>query len=87
MRIFDLKKILDENNKIKRWPKKPIEKEVVIGYLAHKFNFDSDYSESNINDIIKENHLFDDIALLRRELIGRKYLSRLDDGSKYWRIK
>ena len=28
---------------------------------------------------------FNDIALLRRELISRKFLSRKDDGSEYWK--
>jgi len=87
MKTFNIEKLLDDENKIKRWPKKLIEKEVVIGYLANQFDFNSNYSEGDINLILKEHHSFDDIALLRRELIGRNYLSRIDNGSKYWRIK
>ena len=45
------------------------------------------YTEKEINKIIDQLHSFEDIALLRRELICRKYLSRLDDGSEYLRIK
>jgi hypothetical protein len=40
-----------------------------------------------VNEIIDKYHLFEDISLLRRELVSRKKLSRLDDGSEYWRMK
>ena len=79
------KNIINEFNQITRWPKKPLEKETIIKFLATRFSADKKYSEKEINQIIDKSHLFNDIALLRRELISRKYLSRKDDGSKYWR--
>jgi len=80
-----MEKIINEFDQITRWPKKPSDKEIVIKFLATKFSFDKRYSEKEVNEILKKFHIFNDIPLLRRELISRKYLSRKDDGSKYWK--
>ena len=82
-----MKTLINESNEIIRWPKKPSDKAIVVKWVATKFNFDKKYSEKEINTIISQYHLFNDIALLRRELISRKYLMRKNDGSEYWRIK
>mgnify|MGYP000258723259 CR=1 FL=1 len=82
-----MKKLIDEFDKIIRWPKKPSDKENVISFLSTKFEFDKKYSEKEINQIINEFHLFNDVPLLRRELISRRYLSRMDNGSEYWKNK
>ena len=82
-----MEKLINELDKIVRWPKKPSDKEVVITYLSTKFDYENKYTEKEVNAIIDKYHLFDDIALLRRELVSRKMLSRMDDGSEYWRIK
>ena len=79
--------IINDLEQIVYWPKKPVNKENVIQFLATKFDKDKKYSEKEINHVIKQFHLFNDIPLLRRELISRKYLSRKDDGSEYWKIK
>jgi len=81
-----MNKLINEFDMIPRWPKRPLDKEVVINWLSEKFEFDKIYSEKELNAIIKQFHSFDDIALLRRELISKKYLQRKDDGSKYWKL-
>ena len=80
-----IEKLLNEFGLIVRWPKKPSHKQAVIEHLSTKFNSDKIYSEKEINLILKQSHCFNDIALLRRELIGRGFLSREDDGSSYWK--
>ncbi|SVD14444.1 uncharacterized protein METZ01_LOCUS367298 [marine metagenome] len=80
-------KLINEFDKIVRWPKKPSDKEMVIAYLATKFDYENKYSEKEVNEIIDKYHVFEDIAILRRELVSRKMLSRQDDGSEYWKIK
>ena len=70
---------------ILRWPKKRCDKEAVVQWLATKFELDKKYSEKEVNGIIDQHHSFADIALLRRELISRKYLLRKTDGSQYWK--
>ena len=82
-----MEKLINEFDKIVRWPKKPSDKEVVITYLSTKFDYGKKYTEREVNEIIDKYHLFEDISLLRRELVSRKKLSRLDDGSEYWRMK
>tara|TARA_Y100001970_G_scaffold32194_1_gene40061 strand:+ start:2943 stop:3191 length:249 start_codon:yes stop_codon:yes gene_type:complete len=80
-----MNQFIDEFDMITRWPKKPVDKKKVISWLAEKFEFDKQYSEKQINQIIKTHHSFNDIPLLRRELVSNKFLSRKDDGSVYWK--
>ena len=80
-----MNKLINEFDEIIRWPKKPSVKETVINWLSNKFNGEIKYSEKKVNEILDRHHSFNDIALLRRELISRKFLSRKDDGSEYWK--
>ena len=77
--------LVNEFEEITRWPKKKSDKEYVIKYLSEKFVSGIDYSEKEVNKIIKRYHTFNDVPLLRRELISKKYLFRTDDCSKYWK--
>ena len=80
-----MNKLINEFDKIIRWPNKPTDKEFVIHWLSNKFYFEIKYSEKEVNKILNRHHSFNDIALLRRELISRKYMCRKDDGSEYWK--
>ena len=80
-----MNKLINEFEEIIRWPKKPSVKQIVINWLSNKFNGEIKYSEKEVNEILDSHHSFNDIALLRRELISRKFLSRKDDGSEYWK--
>ena len=82
-----MSKLINEFDEIIRWPKKPSIKKIVSNWLSNKFNGEIKYSEKEVNEIIGRHHSFNDIALLRRELISRKFLSRKDDGSEYWKTK
>jgi hypothetical protein len=44
-------------------------------------------SEQAINDFLIANHRFEDPALLRREMIERKMLTRTLDGREYRRVE
>ena len=79
--------LINEFNKIIRWPKKLSDKDIIIKWLSMKFDFNIQYSEKQVNTILDKYHLFNDRNLLRRELISRKYLGRENDGSEYWRVK
>ena len=81
-----MNKLVNESNQIIRWPKKTSDKKEVIKWLSSKFEFETQYSEKEINMIIESNHSFQDIPLLRRELVSQKFLNRKNDGSLYWRI-
>ena len=79
-------KLVNELDKIIRWPKKLSDKEAIVKYLAEKFEYNKKYTEKEINGIINKYHLFNDIPLLRRELVSREFLARKDNGSIYWKI-
>ena len=81
-----MNKLINEFDEIIRWPKKPSVKKIIINWLSNKFNGEIKYSEKEVNEILDRQHSFIDSALLRRELISRKFLSRKDDGSEYWKI-
>ena len=82
-----MKKMINEFDVIVRWPKKTYDKEIVIKHLSTKFEYDKKYTEKEVNTIIDKFHLFEDISLLRRELVSQRMLSRKDDGSEYWKVK
>ena len=82
---MEIDHLLDESGLVLRWPKKPLQKQIVLKHLSTKFKSDKNYTEKQVNIILEKSHIFNDIALLRRELIGRGFLSRKDDGSRYWK--
>jgi RimJ/RimL family protein N-acetyltransferase len=83
----ELQKLLNEAGQVTRWPSKPKEKTLVIEYLATKFSTHEDYSERDVNEVLKHWHTFSDWALLRRELFERGLLNRDKNGSSYWRME
>lgn len=82
--IADIKYYLNEDGKIKILPKKSKPRLAVLTYLSLKFSKDVIYSETEVNEIIKNWHTFSDWALLRRELFEAKLLDRKKDCSEYW---
>ena len=78
-------KFINEIEGIIFWPKKRSDKQIVIEWLSSKFQFGKKYSEKEVNNIIEAHHSFNNIALLRRELVSKRLLKRKDDGSKYWK--
>ena len=76
---------LDPNGVIKKIPTNRRKLDVVLRYLAEKFEFDRTYTEKEVNAVIGA--LNPDISGLRRDLISAKFLGREKDGSAYWRVK
>ena len=66
-----MNKLINEFDKIIRWPKKPSDKKIIINWLSNKFNGEIKYSEKEVNEIIDRHHSFKNIELLRRELISK----------------
>ena len=84
---IELKAYLDNDLKLIRWPSKNTKKLLALQYLAEKFEFDKDYTEKEINEIIKQWHTFEDHVMLRRALCDQGFLERTKDASKYWMVK
>lgn len=60
-------------------PKKPV-REIVLQRFANLFESGRDYSEKEVNQIIRERIVFSDV-----ELIEHGFLNRERDGSRYWK--
>lgn len=63
-------------------PVKEKRKFVMISMIAHAFEKDRNYTEKEVNDILKP--MVDDHVLIRRYLIDYQFLSRTRDGKSYW---
>ena len=82
-----VKRFLNDQGHVSIWPKKQNDKELVIAFLATKFEFYKSYHEREVNEILKQWHTFNDWPLLRRELFERGYLDRNRSGTNYQRLK
>jgi hypothetical protein len=59
--------------------------QVILNYLVEFFEFDKDYTEREVNTILRKYN--EDTAGLRRDLVEASLLARESDGSRYWRVK
>lgn len=80
-------RLIDANGKIIAWPKIESDKQLVMEYIASKFEADRIYKEKEINEIIVGLHDFMNPTMLRRELIGRKLMARKPDCTAYWKLE
>mgnify|MGYP005844016439 CR=1 FL=1 len=78
---------LDTEGRVTCWPSRQrrAAQRAVLDYLAARFEPGREYTEREVNDLLRSRHTFDDWALLRRELFEQGYLNRARDGSVYWR--
>jgi len=81
----EIENYLDDQGRIKQWPSKMAMKIKVLTYLSTKFDDEVQYTESEINEILKKWHTFNDYFILRRGLIDVGLLKRQLDGSRYWK--
>jgi len=58
---------------------------VILNYVVDAFAFDTNYTEKEVNTILRRFHL--DTAALRRYLVDNGLMARESDGTKYWRLK
>jgi len=82
-----LARFLDDEGKLKQLPAKQSVRGLAYEYLAGKFEYDKDYSETDVNGILSFWHTFGDYFTLRRGLIESGWMLRLPDGSRYWKNK
>jgi len=80
-----LKIYLDSEGRIAQVPTNKRKLDVVLRYLAEKFELGKVYTEKEVNEVIAA--LNEDVSGLRRDLISYRYLDRERDGSAYWRVE
>lgn len=78
---------LDERGRVAVYPSKRQAKLVVLRHLATFFEAGRQYSEAEVNDLLRDHHTFEDWALLRRDLFENGLLRRNRDGSVYWLVE
>ncbi len=78
-----LKAHLNPDGSIRQIPAPP-KLQVILKYLVQFFEFNTNYTEKEVNAILRRFH--EDTAGLRRDLVDAKLLARISDGSRYWRV-
>jgi hypothetical protein len=74
---------LNPDGTIKQLPPQPAKLKVILEYLTQAFTPGLDYTEKEVNTIIRRFHV--DVSGLRRDLVDAGLLDRERDGSRYWR--
>lgn len=72
-----------DGERLKEIPANLKKRQVILAWLADRFDRDSRYTERDVNEIIKRHH--PDASALRRELVDHRYMQR--ESGVYWRIK
>jgi predicted transcriptional regulator len=73
------------DGRLKTIPSQSKKLEAILRYVVQAFDVDTHYSEEQVNEILSRFH--DDVASLRRELIGFGLMERTSDGKEYWRVE
>lgn len=79
-----LKAYLNADGSIRQVPNQPAKLQVILNYLAQAFTPDTNYTEKEVNQILRRFH--EDTAALRRYLVDSEIMARESDGSRYWRV-
>lgn len=80
-----LKTFLNADGTLKQLPPQGNKLLIVLNFIVDAFSFDTNYTEKEVNTILRRFHL--DTAALRRYLVDNGRMAREGDGSKYWRLK
>jgi hypothetical protein len=83
----EIRRYLDREGRVRVYPSKQKMKRQVLAYLASKFEPAREYTEREVNELLRRHHTFDDWALLRRDLFDNGLLDRASDGARYWRAR
>jgi len=74
---------LNPDGTIRQIPQQPAKLKVILDYLITAFAPGQNYTEKEVNTLIRRFHL--DVSGLRRDLVDAGLLARERDGSRYWR--
>ena len=76
-----LRSFFDADGRLVSVPARRGKRLVVLDHLAQRFEPGERYSETEVNNRLREVH--DDVAVLRRHLVDEGFLSR--EAGVYWR--
>jgi hypothetical protein len=72
-----------DGERIKELPASRAKRQVVLAWLAERFEAGRRYPERDVNELIQRHH--PDYAWLRRELVDNRFMQR--EGGVYWRVQ
>jgi hypothetical protein len=75
---------LNSDGSIKQIPQQTSKLRVILEYLVTAFTPLVDYTEKEVNTILRRFHV--DVSGLRRDLIDSGLMARESNGSRYWRV-
>jgi len=87
VQIERLARYFDGQGRLIRWPAKASLQLLCLWVLWSKLPAGESFTEDQLNQRIRANHLFGDYALLRRELCDHELVSRTADGREYRRVE
>ena len=73
------------DGRLKTIPSQRKKLEAILRYVVKAFEPGVRYSEKQVNEMLSRFH--EDVASLRRELIGFGLMGRASDGTEYWRVE
>lgn len=73
-----------EEGRLTQYPQKRPMRILALARIAERFDTGRQYTEKEVNEIIKAAIAFNDVELIRRELFEYRVLGRHRDGSAYW---
>jgi hypothetical protein len=77
-----LRTYLEDDERLNKIPDSRKKRDVILRWLATRFEAGRHYGEREVNQIIQRHH--PDFATLRRELIGARLMDR--ENGVYWRL-
>ncbi|HEY6736934.1 MAG TPA: DUF2087 domain-containing protein [Candidatus Saccharimonadia bacterium] len=80
-----INRFLNANQQLVQWPASQADQALVLDFLANRIPADKNYTEPQINELLKGLHTFGDWSMLRRALVDTRRLHRTPDGARYWR--
>jgi hypothetical protein len=80
----ELRSFLNANGQLTQYPSKRRPKILSLFYLASKFEAGRQYTEKEVNEVLKAWHTFEDWAMLRRDLYDRRFMGRAPAAGVYW---
>lgn len=86
-RMRRLERLFDAGGRLTLWPSKRSHQELCLWVIWSKLPARKVMTEKEVNQVLKDNHLFGDHPLLRRWLCDYGMLDRTRDGREYRRIE
>lgn len=79
-----LKRYYTEEGTLIQYPQKRPMRILALIRIAEQFHAGTQYTEKEVNELIKSSIAFNDVEMIRRELYEYQFLGRQRDGSAYW---